>query len=611
MLEDLERGNLFVVSLDDKRTWYRYHHLFADVLMARSLEKHPDQQLVLHQRASAWYEQNNSPAGAIRHALAAKDFERAAGLIELAWPAMDASFQSATWLRWVQVLPKEMILVRPVLCLGIAWSYLNEGELETAEAHLQNAEQWLKTVDDTNEKLEVHSEEMVVVDKKQFQFLPASIATARAYQAQSLGDVTGNVKFARQALDLLPKEDHLMRGVSASLLGLAYWANGDLEEAYLMLSDGMARFRKGGNMVFSLSGTFGLADIRIAQGRLLDAFQTYEQALEVAGKQSDPVFLGTPDMYLGLSKLYCEQGDLELAKLYLQKSEKLGAHIALPDWPHRFHLAKARLREVQGDLDGALDLLREAERLYFRSPIPNARPVSALITRIWIKQGKLTKAMALISERKIFVDDNLSYLREFEHITLARVLLARYRKEHVDSFMIDAKKLLNRLLKAAEKGNRMGSVIEILLLQAIAYEAENNRSLAIETIKRTLTLAEPEGYVQIFVDEGVLVKRLLSVAGKQGILSTYTNKLLQVWNDDGQQSGDKIQLPTSPLIEPLSEREMEVLGLINQGLSNKEISERLFVSLSTVKGHNQNIFGKLQVQRRTEAVARARELGLL
>jgi LuxR family maltose regulon positive regulatory protein len=237
-LETLERGNLFVVPLDDQRQWYRYHHLFADVLQAHLIEAQPEQVSSLHQRASAWYEQNGIPPDAIRHALAAEDFERAAGLIELAWSAMDISYQSSTWLGWVKALPDVLIRARPVLSVGYAWALLDGGELEASEARLHDAERWLDTPTD----------KMVVVDKEQFRSLPASIATARAYRSLALGNVPGTIKYAQQALELTPEDDQVRHIQATSLLGLAQYTSGDLEAAERSLADFHTNLRKTGEI---------------------------------------------------------------------------------------------------------------------------------------------------------------------------------------------------------------------------------------------------------------------------------------------------------------------------------------------------------------------------
>jgi LuxR family maltose regulon positive regulatory protein len=483
MLEALERGNLFVVPLDDRRQWYRYHHLFADVLQARLMEEQPDRVPTLHRRASEWYEENGSPADAVRHALAAEDFERVADLAELAWPAMDESFQSATWLGWVKALPDELVRARPVLSVGYAQALLDGGELEAGEARLRDAERWLDTTADMAERPELPSGEtrpfnkfrassersrrMVVVDEEQFRSLPATIATARAYHAQALGDVSGNVKYARRALDLLPEDDYIRRGAVAALLGVAHWASGDLEAAHRALADAMADFQVAGSILFAISGSYALADIRMAQGRLREAVRTYEQSLQLTAEQGEPVLRGTADLYLGLCELHRERGDMEAATQHLLRSEELGEQAALPDWPCRLRLAQARIKQVRGDLDGALDLLGEAERLYYRTLIPDVRPIAALKTRVWVGQGRLSEALGWARERDLSVDDDLSYLREFEHLTLVRVLIARYNSDRVERSIHEAMGLLERLLQAAEEGGRTGSVIEILALQAL------------------------------------------------------------------------------------------------------------------------------------------------
>jgi LuxR family maltose regulon positive regulatory protein len=318
------------------------------------------------------------------------------------------------------------------------------------------------------------------------------------------------------------------------------------------------------------------------------------------------------NLYWGLSTLRCEQGDLEAATQCLVRSKELGEHGALPDWQHSWYLAQARLKEAQGDLNGALDVLGEVERLSFRGARPDVRPVAALKTRVWIRQDQLAEALGWVREQGLSVDDDLSYLREFEHVTLARVLIAEYTNNGTDRSILEAMKLLDRLLQAAEEGGRMGSVIKILILQALAHKAQSDISLALAPLERALALAEPEGYVQVFVDEGVPMARLLSEATANGIMPDYIGKLLAVFGTEEQKREDtSFSPPAQPLLDPLSQRELEVLRLIAQGLSNREIGERLFLALDTVKGHNRKIFGKLEVQRRTEAVARARELGLL
>jgi LuxR family maltose regulon positive regulatory protein len=566
----------------------------------------------LHTRASQWYEDNGLVTEAIHHALAAENFKRAASLIELAWRAMDRSLQFATWLGWVKALPDELVRARPVLSVAYAWALLDGGELETGEARLRDAERWLETTAHPGELPESPSAEMVVSDEEEFRSLPVTIASARAYISQARGDVSGTIKHASRALDLLPEDDHLGRAIPAALLGLAYWARGDLEAAHRTLADAMVGFQMTGNIVAAISGTYGLADIRIDQSRLREAVRTYERSLQLVKEQGEPVLQGTADLYLGLSGLHLEQGDLGAAEQYLLKSEELGEHASLPDWPYRRCIAKARIEKALGRLDYSLDLLEEAERLYFRSPVPDVRPVTALKARAWLEQGRLPEAMDWTREQGLSVHDELSYLREFEHITLARVRLAEYKSDRKDRSILEAMGLLERLLKAAEEGGRLRSVIEILLLQALAHEAQDNVPAALTPLARGLALAKPEGYVQTFVDEGTPMARLLYEALSQGVEPEYVRRLLAAFPvaETEQETPSRLRGSRSELVEPLSERELEVLELIAEGLTNQEVATRLYLSLHTVKVHVRNIFAKLAVKNRAQAVAKGRALGL-
>ena len=581
------------------------------------MAEQPDQVSALHRRASEWYEHNGSAADAIRHALAAEDFERAADLVELAVPEMRRNRQEATVteLGWLKALPDELVRFRPVLCVDYAFALLAGGELEAVEARLRDAERWLDTTADMHERPESPAAGMVVVDEEEFRRLPGMIALLRAAQALARGDMPETVKNARRVLDLAPEDDHLMLGGAASQLGLAAWTSGDLDTARRMTADGMANVRLAGYISPAIGGAIVLADIQIAQGRLHEAMTTYERALQWATEPGAPVLRGAADMYVGMSDLHREHNDLKTATQHLLTSQALGELAGLPQNPYRWCAAMARIREAQGDLDGALDLLDQAERLYDGDFSPNVRPVATRKTRVWVAQGRLGEALGWAREQGLSVENELSYLHEFDHITLARVLLARYQSDRADRSILEAMGLLERLLKAAEEGGRTGSAIEILVLQALAYHAQGDLPAALKPLQQALTLAEPEGYVRMFVDEGPPMAQLLREAAARGIMPDYTGKLLAAFEAEQLRSAGESPLPTppasQPLIEPLSQRELDVLRLFKTELSGPEIARELVIALSTVRTHTKSIYSKLNVNNRRAAVKRAAELDLI
>ncbi len=530
ILDELERANLFIIPLDNDRHWFRYHHLFADFLHSHLLREQPEMKSVLHRRASEWYELNGSTADAIRHALAAKNPDRAANLIEQEWPAMDATFQLATWIGWVKEIPEELIRIRPVLNVGYAWALIGKGELELGENRLKDAEQFLENMDKKGREPD-SEREIVINDSEQFRTLPASIAGAHAYIASARGDISRTVEYARRALDLIPEKDTVKRGTAASLMGLAYWSDGKLESAYDAFAEGRDVFKKAGNILFAISSTIGLADIRIMQGRLQDALQEYNQAIELGNLQGGSLPKGMADMYTGLARIYCELGDLESARDCLMKSEELGESAGLPDWQYRFCLAQCRIEEVERNFDSCLVLLEKAEKSYYRTPLPNIRSVSALRTKLWLKQDKWEKALNWVHEQDLSIDGEINFLNEYDHMILCRVLIARYQKDKKDDSILGAIKLLERLFKAAEKDGRTGSLIEILTLSAMAHKAQDNIPGALKHLKGALDLAEPEGYIHIFVDEGVSMQELLSEALDQDMATDYINNIMRYFNN--------------------------------------------------------------------------------
>jgi len=650
-LQYLERGNFFVVALDDKRLWYRYHHLFAEVLSAFAKAEMPDEVADLHRRASRWYERQGFPADAIRHALAAEDFARAANLVERVCPTLAKAGQIQSMLQWLRALPEELVRCRPVLGVWYAGALLSVGEAETVERRLRDAERWTEptaptspsgpmeptgstdpngstdsaestestepteptepTVDEDGRGRDAPVE-MVVADEEEFRRLPGSIAMYRAGLALMLGDVPAAVKHARRLHAIAPKDDHLRRGAAAAILGLASWRNGELEEAHRMFADGIATVRLAGNLADAINGYNALAEIRIAQGRLREAMRTYERGLQLAAEYGEPELKGTADLYVGMSELYREQGDLAAAARCLERSEEQGEHTGFPRHRSRLRVAAARLREAQGDWDGALALLVEAERLHVSDFFVDTRPIAALKARVRIAQGKWSEAAAWAREQGLSVDDPLSYSREFEHITLARALLAQARSESAEGPLLEAIGLLERLRQAAEEGGRTGSAIEILVVLALARQLQGDVPAALASLGSALTIAEPEGYFRIFIDEGQRMASLLESAAKRGVAASEVRRLLTAFGK--AESATAVKSATTAgkgPIEPLSERERDVLRLLGTDLSGPDIARELTVSLNTLRTHTKNIYDKLEVNNRRAAVRRAEELELL
>jgi LuxR family maltose regulon positive regulatory protein len=355
-----------------------------------------------------------------------------------------------------------------------------------------------------------------------------------------------------------------------------------------------------------LSGTVGravtLADIRVAQGRLREAMRLYEQALQLASEQGGAVVRGTADMYVGLSELHRERNELDAATRSLLRSQELGEQSGFSQNRYRWRMAMARIHEARGDLDGALELLGEAQPLFMIDLSPNVRPIAAVRARVLVRQGRTDEALGWAREHGLSVEDDLSYVHEYEHITLARALLA-------SGSTLQASGLLDRLLHAAEHGGRTGSMIEILVLQALASEVRGDMRAALVPLQRALTLAEPEGYVRVFVDEGPPVAALLQAAAKSGIAPRYVQRLLSHLGTAA--SAEPHARQNFIQIEPLSERELDVLRLLATDLDGPEIASQLMVSLNTMRTHTKSIYTKLGVNSRRAAVRRAEELELL
>ncbi|MFC4102560.1 LuxR C-terminal-related transcriptional regulator [Paenibacillus xanthanilyticus] len=508
--------------------------------------------------------------------------------------------RGAAMLGWLKPLPDELVRRRPVLGAAYAWALMAGGDLQAAQDRLRDAERWLAAKQGPTAGPSDLSGEMIVADEEEFLRLPGTIAGYRAALAQARGDIPAAVRHARLALELVPEDDHLRRGAANALLGLAAWTSGDLEAAHRTFSDGIAGVRMAGNIRDAIGGVAALADIRITQGLLRQAMRTYERGLELAEEHDGQVFHETADIYAGMSELYRERDDRTAAMDLLSRSREKG------EVRYRWLVAMARLRQAEGNLGGALDLLDQAERRYAGGLFPNARPAAALKARAWLAQGRLDEALDWARERSLSVRDDLSYLREYEHMTFARVLIARYRRDGEEGGMREALGFAARLLQAAEEGGRMGSVLDILIVQALAHHARGDVPASLAPLKRALALAEPEGCVRAFADEGRPIAMLLDAAAKQGIAPSYIRRLLAAF---GKADTRAAASPTP--IEQLSEREREVLQLLETDMSGPELARRLHVSLNTLRTHTKNIYDKLGVNNRRAAVRVAEELGLL
>jgi LuxR family maltose regulon positive regulatory protein len=584
ILEHLERNNLFIVPLDDERRWYRYHRLFADQLRQRLHQKRRDLVLKLHQRASEWYEENGLIPEAVSHALASGNLERAAGLIEwTAWQILTRG-EMTTVLGWLGALPPNLVHSRPQLCILHAWALAFAGELDSVEPCLQD------------------------IDVQQVQ---GEVAAVRAYVATARGEASRAIELAHLALGLLPEEKWFSRGIVALSLGLAHQSSGELAAASRALAEAISLSRAADQTYMTLVATTTLGRVQERQGLLCQAMATYQEASEMAsGSGSQPApFAGMA--HVGIAEVLCEWNDLDNAMRYAMDGIELSELGGFVLYLLAGHAILARVHWARGEVNSALEVIQKAERLAQRYGYAYLTAVVAeLRSRLWLAQGNLAAASRWAQEHRWSPGDRLDSAREVEQMAVARVLIAHEKPG-------EALQLLTRLLEAAQAAARMGSAIKILTLQALAFQAQGEMEESMSALERALSLAEPEGYVRTFVDEGEPMARLLSqilVAqrkGRQalsrGIAPSYVAGLLAAFGQEAELASPAME----SLVEPLTERELEVLRLIVAGLSNSEIAEGLVIAVSTVKSHVNHIYGKLGVESRTQAVARAQELALL
>jgi LuxR family transcriptional regulator, maltose regulon positive regulatory protein len=614
MLEALDRANLFLVPLDGHRSWYRYHHLFGDVLHAHLLQERPGDVSELHRRAASWYAEAEDTEAAVRHALAGGDVERAADLVELAFRTLGRERREDLLRRWAHELPADVLRDRPVLAIALIGGLMASNEFDGVDQRLDQVEQLLAKP----------ATDLVVANRDELPRMPASVEMYRAALALIGGDPGGAIKRAQQAMEVAVDGDDLVTGSTAALSGLASWTTGDIVAAHASYTTAIRALSRAGHIADVLGCSIAMADMELRLGRLRDAERTFAHALELAETNTptgSAVMRGTADMLVGLSRMAWYSNDLAAVAEYLRRSDELGEAASLAQNPYRWRVGMARLRAAEGDLSTALDLLDEAERVYVGDYSPNVQPVHATRARVLAARGDLIEARTWARQHQVATDDELSYLREYEHITLAKILLAEHAATGSLEALQDATGLLDRLVIAAENGQRIGSVIELEVLRAVAHHTRGARAEALEAMGHAVELAEADGWVRVFVDAAPAMTELLHELATNQPHSGYTRELIAAVatgsEADGEAGPGTAPAPgpgTGPragLVDPLSERELEVLRLLGSDLDGPGIARELVVSLNTVRTHTKHIYTKLDVNNRRAAISKAHQLDLL
>jgi len=591
MLAHLHQHNLFITPLDDERRWFRYHHLLADLLQnLLRKERSPEQIRALHRRASDWYAQNGMAVEAVNHALTTRDFDRVAELVERNSLAMVTRGELSTLLCWIDALPQDLALSRPWLCIHQAWPLTFAGERGTVEPLLEQIERHVSTDDTAPEEKEILGH----------------VAAMRAMLSTMHGDMRQAVEMAHQADELLPTGSLGPRSIISFAFANAYYAQGDLAKAEQALTEKLETGRASDNLWILVRSLCDLADLRVIQGRRREALDLVQEALQEAEQRRARQFGTLGYVLVKLGELLHERNDLTTATGYALEGVDL-----MQGWQQPYELVSgytvlAAIRQAQNDARGAMEALRNAEEI--RQRHPDYYRLNHLVrlcrVRLYLSQHGAEEAARQAQEARLGETGPLMY-RERELIALAHVLVAREKWD-------EALRLLAQLAEAAETGGRFGRLIEILILQAVAWQGQGHTARALTALERALTLGEPDGYVRVFVEHGEPMARLLQKAVRRNIVPDYVSRLQGALGVEAEESSPPpASLSPFPLVESLTERETEVLRLLGEGHSNRQIADALFITLNTVKKHTSNIYGKLGVRSRTQAVVRAQELGLL
>ncbi|MFC1922701.1 tetratricopeptide repeat protein [Chloroflexota bacterium] len=612
ILGKLEGANLFLIPLDDERYWYRYHHLFADFLGQRLREAELERIPELHRRASLWYEAQGLVDEAIQHALAAGDLKNATHLVDQIAVDLVVRRESNKLLKLINQLPPDLCQEYPMLCIWHAWALLFLGQLEAVEPVLQSVE--------TNQ------------DKMPGTPRPGYATTVRAYLANQRGDFYKAIALSEKALEQMSgvspdRITLIFQGAAIIWLGVNHRELGDLDQARRLFIEAASLNKKAGNIYAALASLEQLADLATIQGQLHQAVEIFGRGLDLARKWSDEqgegrgALVAASGLHLGLGTVLYEWNDLVGAEPHILRALEL--HELGEVWG-RFHSYRmlGYLKQAEGDYMTSYDLLGKGlairEKISIRqsniSSEPGLEQLSILLSRAGPDMAHLlTESAQRVETRGLKPDDEVDfsspadYALESEYSALVRALIALGRAS-------EALPLLERLLESARSMGRQGDEIRYLILRALAFQAIEDKASALESLSHALALAKTEGYVRIFVDEGQPMATLLVQAVSQEMAPDYVGELLDAFPEEVRQAvGFDMEMSSipQPLVEPLSERELEVLRLMATGLKYQEIAGKLVISLNTVRHHTRNIYGKLDVNSRAQAIARARDLGLL
>ena len=587
LLEQVRQANLFLIPLDQERRWYRYHQLFADVLRVRLEETYPDLVPALYQRTIAWYMQQDLVDEAIGYALAGKLSEEAADLIEQRIQAMGSYREMVAVWHWVKALPDQVAYRRPRLCMMAAWSLLLSGQGERVHPYLEAV---LAAVEASTEA--PFKREML-----------GHVTALQAVQARYRGDSSAAIALSLRALEYLTEGYVFTRSVLYMNLGYVYLLSGEIDEAGHTFDQALQEARVNGNSSLILTIRCNQAKLLAAQGQLRQAASAYQQVLQASTENRGRGLPEEASAYLGLGEICREWNALTPALETLTRGLELANLIGEVGTLSTGYMTLARVKYAQGETDQAFEVLEEASRRLHMHSSSSAQ-LGACRVRLWIAQREMTRATAWGQTCGLTPEDQPDYQREWEYLTLVRLLLVQHRADETIS-------LLRRELRMAEKGKRTGSMIEILMLQALAHQALGQTQQALFQLTQALQLAQAHGYARLFLDEGPAMAALLQQAAAQQMVPEYARALLAQFPDTVAQSAAQERTGLPLLLEPLSPRELEVLRLVAAGLSNQETAAQLAITAGAVKKHLSNIYGKLGVSSRTQALARARELDLL